>query len=142
VVDDGPTVPRMRADHLGRRGFDVATAAVGAETAWPLAEHTVHLALLDLMLPDEDGLKLIRGLRSRSEVPTIVRTGHRREEVDRVVGLEVGADGLLTKPSGLRGLRPRAVLRRGGGRVRPSRRKSRSARANAFSGGPLPRRTL
>lgn len=105
----------MIADYLGDHGFCVLAAADGGEMAQALAEGAVDLVLLDLKLPDEDGLTLIRGLRTESEVPIIVLTGHRRDEVDRVVGLELGADDYLTKPFGLRELlaRVRAVLRRG-----------------------------
>jgi DNA-binding response OmpR family regulator len=79
-----------------------------------LAEDNVDLVLLDLKLAEEDGLQLVRQLRGRSELPIIILTGHRRDEIDRVVGLELGADDYLTKPFGLRELlaRIRAVLRR------------------------------
>jgi two-component system, OmpR family, response regulator len=72
------------------------------------------LVLLDLRLEKEDGLDLLRDLRSRSDVPVIVMTGNQREVIDRVVGLELGADDYVTKPFGLRELlaRIRAVLRR------------------------------
>jgi two-component system, OmpR family, response regulator len=115
VVDDDPAMRAMIADYLGDRGFRVVTAADGGEMARVLAEGTVHLILLDLKLPDEDRMNLIRSLRAGSGVPIIVLTGHHREEVDRVVGLELGADDYLTKPFGLRELlaRIRAVLRRG-----------------------------
>jgi DNA-binding response OmpR family regulator len=70
--------------------------------------------ILDLRLGQEDGLDLLREIRSRSDVPIIITTGHRRDEIDRVVGLELGADDYITKPFGLRELlaRIRAVLRR------------------------------
>ena len=70
--------------------------------------------ILDLRLGQEDGLDLLREIRSRSDVPVIITTGHRRDEIDRVVGLELGADDYITKPFGLRELlaRIRAVLRR------------------------------
>jgi two-component system, OmpR family, response regulator len=114
VVDDDPAMRAMVADYLGSRGFDVSTAADGAEMARALAGGTVHLVLLDLKLSAEDGLDLLRGLRAASKVPVIVLTGQRREEVDRVLGLELGADDYLTKPFSLRELlaRIRAVLRR------------------------------
>jgi DNA-binding response OmpR family regulator len=117
VVDDDPAMRAMVADYLGSRGFDVSIAADGAEMARALAGGTVHLVLLDLKLSAEDGLDLLRGLRAASKVPVIVLTGQRREEVDRVLGLELGADDYLTKPFSLRELlaRIRAVLRRGEG---------------------------
>jgi DNA-binding response OmpR family regulator len=72
------------------------------------------LVILDLRLGQEDGLDLLRKTRSRSDVPVIIVTGHRVDEIDRVVGLELGADDYITKPFGLRELlaRVRAVLRR------------------------------
>jgi len=117
VVDDDPAMRAMVADYLGSRGFGVATAADGAEMARALAGGMVHLVLLDLKLSAEDGLDLLRDLRAASTVPVIVLTGQRREEVDRVLGLELGADDYLTKPFSLRELlaRIRAVLRRGEG---------------------------
>jgi two-component system, OmpR family, response regulator len=115
VVDDDPALRAMVADYLGDRGFRVAAAADSREMARALAAGPVDLVLLDLKLPDEDGMNLIRDLRSGSGVPVIVLTGHRRDDVDRVVGLELGADDYLTKPFSLRELlaRIRAVLRRG-----------------------------
>jgi DNA-binding response OmpR family regulator len=79
-----------------------------------LAEGPADLLLLDVRLTDADGLELLRDLRMQSALPIIVMSGHRREEVDRVVGLELGADDYLTKPFGMRELlaRIRAVLRR------------------------------
>src|SRR5471032_605708 len=74
----------------------------------------VNLVILDLRLGQEDGLDLLREVRSNSDVPVIITTGHRRDEIDRVVGLELGADDYVTKPFSLRELlaRMRAVLRR------------------------------
>jgi DNA-binding response OmpR family regulator len=121
VVDDDAAMRRMIADYLGDHGFRVTTAANGSEMAQAIAGGATDLVLLDLKLPDEDGLTLIRSLRAESGVPIIAMTGHRRDEVDRVVGLELGADDYVTKPFGLRELlaRIRAVLRRG--EVAPSR---------------------
>src|SRR3954468_8342491 len=89
-------------------------ASDSGEMAGVLARSTVGLILLDLKLPDEDGLDLLRTLRCESAVPVIVVTGHRRKQVDRIVGLELGADDYLTKPFGLRELLARihAVMRR------------------------------
>ena len=89
-------------------------AASGAEMSQILASTPVDLILLDMKLTGEDGLALIRDLRPRSDVPIIVLTGARREEVDRVIGLELGADDYILKPFSPRELlaRIRAVLRR------------------------------
>src|SRR5688572_12963222 len=104
----------MIADYLADRGFKVSPAADGRQAACILAAGDVDLVVLDLKLAGEDGLELLRRLRCDSDLPVIVLTGHRREEVDRVVGLELGADDYLTKPFSLRELlaRIRAVLRR------------------------------
>jgi two-component system, OmpR family, response regulator len=79
-----------------------------------LAREEPNLVILDLRLGQEDGLDLLREIRSHSDIPVIITTGHRRDEIDRVVGLELGADDYITKPFGLRELlaRIRAVLRR------------------------------
>jgi DNA-binding response OmpR family regulator len=84
------------------------------EVAGLLARSQPDLVVLDLRLGQEDGLDLLREIRAQSDVPVIITTGHRREEIDRVVGLELGADDYITKPFGLRELlaRIRAVLRR------------------------------
>jgi len=105
----------MIADYLAEHSFRVSTAGGGAELARQLAEAPpVDLLLLDVKLADADGLELLRDLRVQSALPIIVMSGHRREEVDRVVGLELGADDYLTKPFSMRELlaRIRAVLRR------------------------------
>jgi two-component system, OmpR family, response regulator len=114
AVDDDPALRAMIADYLADRHFKVSTAADGREMTRVLAEGATDLVLLDVRLNDEDGLELVRDLRTRSDLPIIVMSGHRREEVDRVLGLELGADDYLTKPFGMRELlaRIRAVLRR------------------------------
>ncbi|HEX6012779.1 MAG TPA: response regulator [Geminicoccaceae bacterium] len=114
AVDDDRATREMIAAYLGDRGFEVSTAADGDDMADILAREEVDLVVLDLKLADEDGLELLRELRSESELPVIVLTGHRREEIDRIVGLELGADDYLTKPFSLPELlaRIRAVLRR------------------------------
>jgi DNA-binding response OmpR family regulator len=114
VVDDDPAMRAMIADYMADRGFEASTAADIPQAAGILAGSGVDLVVLDLKLAGEDGLELLRQLRSESDLPVIVLTGHRREEVDRVVGLELGADDYLTKPFSLRELlaRVRAVLRR------------------------------
>jgi DNA-binding response OmpR family regulator len=114
AVDDDPAMRAMIADYLADHSFRVSTAGGGAEMARLLAQAPVDLLLLDVRLTDADGLELLRDLRTQSALPIIVMSGHRREEVDRVVGLELGADDYLTKPFSMRELlaRIRAVLRR------------------------------
>jgi DNA-binding response OmpR family regulator len=102
----------------------------------------INLVILDLRLGSEDGLDLLREVRLSSEVPVIIITGHRRDDIDRVVGLELGADDYLTKPFNLRELlaRVRAVLRRFDvGRAAPVRDRERGR--FRFSGWQLDRRT-
>ena len=110
IVEDEDAIAEPLAEGLRREGFDVARAATGADA---LAAAPVDVVLLDLRLPDRDGLDVCRELRARSAVPIIVVTA-RGEEADRVVGLELGADDYVVKPFGLRELiaRIRAVTRR------------------------------
>jgi two-component system OmpR family response regulator len=114
AVDDDPTMRELIANYLTDHGFRVSTAADGEDMARVIAEDVVDLVVLDLQLAQEDGLQLVNELRARSNLPIIVITGHWRDEVDRIVGLELGADDYLTKPFNLRELlaRVRAVLRR------------------------------
>jgi DNA-binding response OmpR family regulator len=99
------------------------------------------LVILDLQLGQEDGLDLLRQIRTRSDVPVIIMTGHRRDEIDRVVGLELGADDYVTKPFGLRELlaRIRAVMRRHQGARTASQREMERGRYR-FGGWLLDRR--
>jgi two-component system, OmpR family, response regulator RegX3 len=111
VVEDEDAIADPLVDGLRREGYDVERAATGADA---LADsHHPDLVLLDLRLPDIDGLDVCRTLRERSAVPIIVVTA-RGEESDRVVGLELGADDYVVKPFGVRELiaRIRAVTRR------------------------------
>ncbi len=114
AVDDEPTTRDLIADYLRQHDFWVSTAADGQEMARILAESVIDLIILDLRLPEEDGLSLARGLRAHSDVPIIILTGQHRDEVDRIIGLELGADDYLTKPFSPRELlaRIRAILRR------------------------------
>ncbi len=114
AVDDDPAMRDLIAGYLSGHGFRVSTAASGEEMARVIAENVVDLMVLDLKLAGEDGLRLVSDVRMRSNLPIIIITGHRRDEVDRIVGLELGADDYLTKPFNLRELlaRVRAVLRR------------------------------
>src|SRR5512143_4195678 len=114
VVDDEPAVTDLLAYNLRKAHYDVLIAADG-RTALRLArEAAPDLVLLDLMLPEVDGLDVCRELRRASQVPIIMLTA-RGEEVDRVVGLELGADDYVVKPFSVRELmaRVKAVLRRG-----------------------------
>ena len=100
-------------EYLGRNDFRVSAAVDGAGFAAALRSQVLDLVLLDLRLPGEDGMQLLRELRAESQIPVIILTG-RTEEADRVMGLELGADDYLTKPFSPRELlaRIRTVLRR------------------------------
>ena len=114
VVDDDPSMQRMVSEYLEDNGIRAAVANGKHEMSRMLAAGRFNLVLLDLRLGQEDGLDLLRELQSHVDLPVIIMTGHRRDEVDRVIGLELGADDYVTKPFSLRELlaRIRAVLRR------------------------------
>ena len=113
VVDDEPKIVKQARDYLERGGFRVVAAGDG-KTAMAVARHEQpDLIVLDLNLPEMDGLDVCRALRRESDVPIIMLTA-RVEETDRLIGLELGADDYITKPFSPRELvaRVRAVLRR------------------------------
>ena len=114
VVDDDPGMQRVISEYLEKHSIEVSLAANRKDMTRLLAGAKFNLIILDLRLGREDGLDLLRELRGQDNTPVIITTGHRRDEVDRVVGLELGADDYLTKPFSLRELlaRIRAVLRR------------------------------
>ena len=113
IVDDHREIRELVSRALTKEGFRVSTAADGRAMRKALADSRIDLILLDLMLPGEDGLALCRSLRAELKVPIIMLTA-KGEEVDRVIGLEMGADDYLPKPFGSRELiaRIKAVLRR------------------------------
>jgi two-component system OmpR family response regulator len=113
VVDDDRTLREMLAEYLGSHGFSVALAADGESMRLELERTSPDVVLLDLRLPREDGLSLARFLRERYDVGIIMVTGS-GEVIDRIVGLEVGADDYVTKPFDSRELlaRIKSVMRR------------------------------
>jgi len=113
VVDDEPMVREVVARYLELDGFAVQQAADGAQAVGWLAGNRPDLVVLDIMLPGTDGLSILRRLRATADVPVILLTA-RAEEVDRVLGLELGADDYVVKPFSARELvaRVRSVLRR------------------------------
>src|SRR6201991_4943688 len=128
VVDDDQVVQQMLVDYLTDQNIPARSASNRAELNRQLEDVRPSMILLDLELGQEDGLDLLREIRSRSDVPIIIMTGHRSDETDRVVGLELGADDYLTKPFSLRELlaRARAILRRQEiGRLAPQRDSER-----------------
>ena len=115
VVDDEPQILRALRINLRVRGYDVDTAASGTQALEMAARHPPDLVILDLGLPDLQGIEVIGGLRGWSTAPIIVLSG-RTESTDKVVALDAGADDYVTKPFGMDELlaRMRAAVRRAG----------------------------
>jgi two-component system OmpR family response regulator len=113
VVDDDPEIRTLIAEYLERNGFRASTLPDGRDLMRTIEERAVDLLVLDLMMPGVDGLTLCRELRSRSRLPVLILSA-RGEDVDRIVGLEMGADDYLAKPFHPRELlaRIRAILAR------------------------------
>jgi two-component system OmpR family response regulator len=113
VVEDDPVIQRMLSEILGENGFSVAGVASAEDMDRVLGREEVDLVVLDVMLPGEDGFSICRRLRASSNLPILMLTAL-GQEVDRVVGLEIGADDYVTKPFNSRELvaRIRALLRR------------------------------
>jgi DNA-binding response OmpR family regulator len=136
AVDDDPTIRELIADYLGQNELRVTTVGNGRSMSEVLEREVVDLIVLDLRLQAEDGMNLARRLRDDSAIPIIMLTG-RRDEADRVMGLELGADDYLTKPFSPRELlaRIRTVLRRRRAEVRQGRPEG--VRAYRFDGWEL-----
>jgi DNA-binding response OmpR family regulator len=113
LIEDDPRLAEMVRDYLGEAGYRVTTAATGARGIALQSREGFDAIILDLMLPDRDGLDICREIRGRSPVPILMLTA-RGDAVDRVIGLEMGADDYLPKPFEPRELlaRLRATLRR------------------------------
>ncbi|MGD9960847.1 response regulator [Nocardioides sp.] len=113
VVDDEPQILRALAINLRARHYEVFTAATGTEALATAASHPPDMVILDLGLPDMDGIEVVRGLRGWSTAPIVILSG-RTDSTDKVEALDAGADDYLTKPFGVDELmaRMRAVLRR------------------------------
>jgi two-component system OmpR family response regulator len=141
VADDDPAMREMMVCYLVDQGMRAVSAASGQELARQFEAFDPSLVILDLRLGLEDGLDLLREIRARSDVPVIITTGYWRDEIDRVVGLELGADDYVTKPFGLRELvaRVRAVLRRQEAGP-PTWQRTTERRRSAFGGWQLDRR--
>ncbi len=141
VVEDDPALQRMILNYFVENNIRTLVASNRQEMVDRLGDTEVNLVILDLRLGSEDGLDLLREVRLSSDVPVIIITGHRRDDIDRVVGLELGADDYLTKPFNLRELlaRVRAILRRFDvGRAAPARAPERGR--FRFSGWQLDRK--
>jgi two-component system OmpR family response regulator len=136
VVDDDPEIRRLLVDYLERNGFTPVAARDGREMRLALERHAIDLVVLDLMLPDSDGLTLCRDLRVHSSLPVLMLTA-RGEEADRIVGIEMGADDYLVKPFSPRELlaRIKTILRRT--RALPPNLRPESQRCLVFAGWRL-----
>jgi two-component system alkaline phosphatase synthesis response regulator PhoP len=115
VVEDEASIASFVALYLKNAGYSVRTAATGGEALAQAASDPPSLIVLDLMLPDVDGIEVCRRIRASSDVPILMLTA-RDEDVDKIIGLEVGADDYLTKPFNPRELvaRAKSILRRSG----------------------------
>jgi DNA-binding response OmpR family regulator len=142
LVDDDQVIRQMVENYLTEHNMRAVTAGGRDEVIRQFAAGEPSLVILDLRLGRDDGLDILREIRARSDVPVIITTGHRRDEIDRVVGLELGADDYVTKPFGLRELlaRIRAVLRRRQAGRTAARRDSERGRCR-FGKWQLDRRT-
>ena len=113
VIDDDPELRELLEAYLSQQGFDVVTVRDGLEMDAIFAEFQIDLVILDLMLPGEDGLSIAKRLKQQNNLPIIIVSAQ-GDDIDRIVGLEVGADDYVSKPFNPRELlaRIRAVLRR------------------------------
>ena len=135
IVDDHREIREVIAQVLSNEGFAVTVAADGGAMRRSLQDRKIDLVILDLMLPGEDGLSLCRELRTMMPTLPVIMVTAKGEEVDRVVGLEVGADDYVTKPFSSRELvaRIKAVLRR----ARPPAARPLEVRSYRFAGWRL-----
>ncbi|MBT8766470.1 response regulator transcription factor [Pseudomonas boanensis] len=133
IVDDDPLIRELLHSYLGQEGYDVRCASTAEDAEACLAESPVDLVLLDIRLPGKDGLTLTRELRVRSEVGIILITG-RNDDIDRIVGLECGADEYVIKP-----FNPRELVSRAKNLVRRVRHFQQPAPAAVAAGGQLKR---
>jgi DNA-binding response OmpR family regulator len=124
IVEDESSIASFVALYLKNAGYSVRTVGKGAEALDQVSSDPPSLTILDLMLPDIDGIEVCRRIRKTSDVPILMLTA-RDEDVDKIIGLEVGADDYMTKPFNPRELvaRVKAILRRSG----PERRQAESA---------------
>ena len=122
VTDDDPGIRELVAEYLTSQGYAVETAEDAVSLDHLLAARLPDLLVLDWMMPGEDGLSIARRLRAQPGFPPIIMLSAKGEDIDRIIGLEVGADDYLPKPFNPRELlaRIRAVLRRQGGVAAPA----------------------
>ena len=137
VVDDDPAIRELLTGYLGENDIRVTAASSGKEMNAALEMFAIDLVILDLRMPGEDGVQIARALREQSNLPIMIVSG-KRDEADRVMALELGADDYLTKPFSSRELlaRVRALLRRASA-MAPSVGRTTDARAYRFAGWEL-----
>jgi DNA-binding response OmpR family regulator len=142
VVDDDPAMRQLAADYFAENDLRVTAVASGAQMKGVLAQCAIDLVVLDLRLASEDGMQLANKLREESNVPIIIVTG-KKDEADRVMGLELGADDYVTKPFSPRELlaRVRALLRRSRASSETLPTRDGKLRAYRFLGWELNLRT-
>jgi len=133
IVDDQPEICELVYNYLSAEGYRVSTANDGPSMRRIMQQYEVDLVLLDIQLPGDDGLSLARQLRAVSDIGIIILTG-RGETVDRIIGLEMGADDYLPKPFHLRELlaRVKSVLRRASARGEANKAPPQSAVFNGW----------
>jgi two-component system, OmpR family, response regulator len=130
IVEDDPEIRQLLRDYLEQNGFDAVACNGGVEMDRKLRElGEPALIILDLMMPGEDGLSICRRLRATTNIPLLMLTA-KADEVDRIVGLEMGADDYLAKPFNPRELlaRVRAIIRRSA--------KQNQPRPSSYNWGP------
>jgi two-component system, OmpR family, response regulator len=142
VIDDDPQIRALLEEYLAENGLRVSVASTGKEMSQILSDEAIDLIVLDLRLAGEDGMAIVRSLRDESSIPIVMLTGV-RDEADRVMGLELGADDYLTKPFSPRELlaRIRTVLRRAKTAAAPGPGRERQIRAYRFAEFELNLRT-
>ncbi len=138
IVDDDQQIGALLTQFLGSQGFRASAVTDGQAMRRALAEDSIDLVVLDLMLPGEDGLSLLRHLRATTALPVVMLTAM-GSEPDRVIGLELGADDYLAKPFSTRELlaRIKAVLRRAGAPGETSRAAAEPMKVLRFAGWTL-----
>jgi DNA-binding response OmpR family regulator len=131
VVEDEANIASFVAMYLKKAGFEVSVARTGTEALAKAGSESPSLMILDLMLPDLDGIEVCRKIRQRSDMPILMLTA-RDDDVDKIIGLEVGADDYLTKP-----FNPRELVARVKSILRRSTSRRREAEGSALEHGGL-----
>lgn len=129
LVDDDPSIRNMLVDYLSQHAFQIKAFENSTELMRHMTANAADLVIVDLNLGREDGLEIVRKLQAKQDVPTIIISGHRLNEIDKVVGLELGAMDYITKPFGMREFlaRVRVALRE-----RPERKTNTATKIFTF----------